>query len=1251
MFIVEISMGSNAANPSISDLFTFDNTKSAGSSTQPPPLAKKAQKRRVIATYITPDEAEVLALREVKSPAPENSQLQLEKQSAIGAPEISIAGYDAIFTTNKIGNAPNQFDVLMKKIDTDPDFIILNVKHLIADLVHDFSKPVLDRFIRDADGTINTLLNRIFIPYTAGMLTAQLKTDLNNFYNSCTTDAAAKNRFKEALEKYLVSKSTFNISEFLKDEYPTSEGENPGDIDYTNMFEFIYQTYDKNGAGMLYWYLDAQFGNVIEKYYEWRQVKHPKGAQNSYCKDLAYITDPASGLNTKNYNIEIRNSNITMLGKYTIMGYDSSLSLEAYNTVKLRFDGTPQNRDQLIEERNNSVNQTYADLVNNPAYTLDIKIDKILAKSGGDRYQGYSANSKLWKERPVIVTNDILASYYYMFFMNCPVLITGQDVFKLYDFGGSVDLTLTAAQSQKIITSISNTTGATLDEKKINYIKLMINDSISIANMYFTTVMSNISAGRIFKFKKLLASQNPNPANTTNIYDDKNNIYRISSDTTDFEAEAITASKLTAGVSCIIIDLLEKCNIYERMINKINNINNILPDNSLITPANTTPFALKYKPLLQLDDPNLKYVNMRKYMELFSIFCEQISYSKTTQLFTNLESKLNRIGVVKVIYDELVDLFKSKVTNGNVPIYIISILLTIIIYDVTRPVLPVRRSTRGITRTQEIENDIQRRKVFINVITSDITIKPFILFYLTTYIRLTYKGQQYKITSVNPATYEISLQGISYDMNEKLINNVNTLIIPYAEFKNANIDGFMFEYDNTRGTSNIGQYQHLIGSIILTCFPNIQINNFLHTKTGDGSKDKPIIFKPLYRAGIIPGITQTSGKEFIDHILNPLSNDAKEFLADQARINEEHKRIENQFKGTVKQVANDLLLRGVKKTPAIAKNPLSKAKKKELGLIPNKKSVLSNSNTKPAILAKAKKQYTARKPIKGGGGIDEDFYDDVGDLLINIDTTINAKKLPSLKDMYKAYYDCICIAIQYDDRENIGKLYALASLGEFIETFRENENSNTEIDINVYYQAILKLYSNMYIQNIEETCYYRIDELHLISSMILIEAYDAGLLKLIDEEVMDEEETQEFIDSLNDEAAMITTSSGSLPSSTSYFTNEEFSNILTRYLPELRVAKNIDDTIRSIIGRIPAKQFTSEQEAQLRNVLKSFSKKQTTPKQLIGPEEITAAGGACRKSRRVTRRKRVSRKRANRRTQSRPRKTQRLRRDRIRHED
>jgi hypothetical protein len=136
---------------------------------------------------------------------------------------------------------------------------------------------------------------------------------------------------------------------------------------------------------------------------------------------------------------------------------------------------------------------------------------------------------------------------------------------------------------------------------------------------------------------------------------------------------------------------------------------------------------------------------------------------------------------------------------------------------------------------------------------------------------------------------------------------------------------------------------------------------------------------------------------------------------------------------------------------------------------------------------------------------------------------------------------------------------------------------------------------------------------------------------------------------------------GPLKSANTY-TTEEFNAIVDKYLPELRESKNKEDTIRSIRIRVrrrdPTKQFTSEQEAQLNTVIKSFSGVQTSPGQMFSnttkklqTDLVSAAGGARRKSRKVQRRKRVSRKKTNRRTQSRPRKTQRLRRDRIRHED
>lgn len=869
--------------------------------------------------------------------------MQEEVQNQIPPPPGPVPG------TLQLNNVPP--DAYIHGVQNDPAFILLTIKHVIADLVHDFTKLVLDQFASDPNSnppTINALLIRLAEPYQ-GVNGFDINANiaaLNTYYNSCTTDAAAKSKFKDALEVYLAANSKPLFYTYLKGEYPNED--KPGSaLDYKALFQYIYTTYDNGGN--LRWYLDAQLGNVIDKYYKWRMGQQGATGVNSYCKDLAYITDPASGLNSSNYVNVTNNATVIFDGKYTGLGSNITLAHIQNNdrATNLTYNlPNNVNRTLLIEERLNSVNETYKDLITNN-YTLDIRLDKILAKSAGDRLQGYSANSVLWSpNKPIIVTNDILASFYYIFYRGCPVLVTGKDMYKFYDFGGGGITTLTNEQTTEVRNRINN-----------NQVGALMNYSISQTADYLNTALTQLGQDNLISFYKVPLNIPTNiPIQQT---DEDGNKYILSNDT-QYITTPLKASKLTAGVTTAIIDLLEKVAIYERMKVKRDISSQLFP---LPLPQND-PLPNLYKPLVS-------QTHMNTFMDLYSVYSQKVSYSQLALAFSTLETNLAKPGVIKVIYDDLVEVFRDNITMPSVPIRIIAMLITAIIYYVTQPILPTRplSSRSGQDPAVKIRVDIRRRQRFLNEL-------------------------------------------MAY---EPLRAVANTVFGQKLTIDNSGNVSFNYAYNVIPNSTELGQFTPFIGSVVKSCFANT---------VSDVSAFNNFPFVPS-----IPEMNQNTGSSV--YAIDVLDEAAKQYQAEQQQINAAAQAMRLVYSD--RQVAQDSdRIRGKKRNDVALKRAVESVTNRNRD---PKRSMKGGAFAVEPLLDISNRPVITNTGLPFLNSLDffaDEIFADMNnaDTLINgfLDNNGN---MPSLSEVFTAIQTTYINAAAMDTRYAWGRMGALAAVGSF----------------------------------------------------------------------------------------------------------------------------------------------------------------------------------------------------------------------------
>lgn len=555
-------------------------------------------------------------------------------------------------------NADNDYFSIFERVDVSVDqkraFALLNIKHTLADLVHDFEyKWIMTTF---GEAGIDALLLRLVEPYgSLGFEFTKADRDkLLRFFETCTTDHAAKQSFGAELERYLTQ--YYNISGI--DEY-TAEfpyyDENGRDI--TEVLHQRLFTEIDTEAGNAHVYLDAQFGNFVRDYAKWKQRTHDGATQAKYCYDAAYYADPGSGYNPSDAEYDsVMKSDTQVFPAATIsLGRDYTLTPEMdarrkITNIQARWG---ENVSFGLFDDGNSVEATKAAIVR--MSDINMRLDRLLSKTAGDRCQAYSANSTVWPPTTVLVTNDILASLDMIKYQSSPIVLTGKNAYTYYAVGGPVEAVLTDAQKAQLASLIPS------DEAFTERVRSLKDGAKRAAEEYFEQLIRRFREGGQIPFR-----------------------FAPTLDGMEWRA-----TNVFAGVVWFLVEFLEKYGIYETLLQKYNDTETFASPPDLSGPVGT-----KYKPLLSQED-------MNAYMGVTKIYSNRISrgviekalnpklYQGSALSPSSLQKQ--QLGYFGLLTKAIRSTLAEYVHRENTPIHTIALLLGILYYRTFLEDVPERK--------------------------------------------------------------------------------------------------------------------------------------------------------------------------------------------------------------------------------------------------------------------------------------------------------------------------------------------------------------------------------------------------------------------------------------------------------------------------------------------------------------------------------------------------------------------------------
>lgn len=578
-----------------------------------------------------------------------------------------------------VGVAPQSFFI---KYGTDRDFHVLRCKHTLADLVHDYGKQFLDAYF-----TADQIIDRIRESYTT-LDDADIEV-LRSFFTQCTTDAAAKNAFYKELESFL-----FRNNEVSFDNY---------DAEYTHaeldaLFNAIILS--MNGQGPLYWYLDSQSGNIIKKYEDHRKRTVSGSYNNRFCVDAATYADPGSGLDpTKISSLEIVNNDtpITLPRNISSLGKDIRLEFGAPNTVNASWV-SPTDPESHIEihsnERTSSIENVCRMIENISGEDIQLRLDWLFLKTSGDRAQAYSCNNYYDPVQPIFKTLDILASLDAIFYMKCPVLLSGPNHVKLYQFGGQPIQTLSDDEVRELTRLYGQFDGegklSITGDKKIELDKFF-DTSFNAINDYFSRIITSLEMNKVVIFNKTTdpTLQTPNHAITGFLY--------------------------------TLLDTIEKIHYFQNMSEK-----NIVGNREQFTTIMPIPsvsentqvphkYPIKYKPILGQGDMN-EYFRTDLFYNKSSVLYNNIANIFTSVMSNSTNSNMSFMHVKDTLFQEISNNINRFTTSGVCPVNLISLFITILMLAVTIPSRVESTTFSRSGRATLINRAIDQRIVWIKTV-------------------------------------------------------------------------------------------------------------------------------------------------------------------------------------------------------------------------------------------------------------------------------------------------------------------------------------------------------------------------------------------------------------------------------------------------------------------------------------------------------------------------------------------------------
>ncbi len=560
-------------------------------------------------------------------------------------------------------------------------FNLLRCKHTLADLVHDYGKQFLDAYF-----TPDQIINRIRSSYTT--ISDADMDELRNFFALCTTDAAAKKTFYKELDTFLFQKNKSSFDTYTGGiEYTTSE--------LDTLFETMLG--NMNSTGSLYWYLDSQSGNIIKKYEDYRIRRSPGSEKNNFCVDAASIADPGSGIDpTKISSLNVLETGIPVILPKEISALGKTLTLTANSAtdVNALWDGSAEISIRS-NERTTSIENVCRIISGITEDNTEQRLDWLFLKTSGDRAQAYSCNTIYNPIRPIFKTLDILASIDAMLYKKCPVLLSGPNSIKLYQFGEQPEQTLTDDEAAILLQIYGpvDTDGRISEENQLK-INTLFDNTIAIIENYFNeTLLEAITSNNVLLFSKGSGpiQQGPNHAITGFLY--------------------------------TLIDTIEKIHCFQTILGKNNEDNRALFYDIKPLPGSLpVKYSVKYKPLLGGENT-------------FNYFRTDLFYNKSTVMYNNIatiisslvsnseNSNMSFMHVKDTLFQEISNNINRFTTSGVCPVNLISLFITVLMLAVTTPVRPESTTFSRSGRTTLINRAIDQRNAWIKTIMNHVMLQ------------------------------------------------------------------------------------------------------------------------------------------------------------------------------------------------------------------------------------------------------------------------------------------------------------------------------------------------------------------------------------------------------------------------------------------------------------------------------------------------------------------------------------------------
>jgi hypothetical protein len=591
----------------------------------------------------------------------------------------------------------------LQQITQARTFIFLRIKRILADLVHDFGRQFLDDYI-DPGTLVDFLTQGVPLP----AVTPVERQALLLFYAGCTTDAKAKIEFKNAKEAYMTA---YGIAPSVRTVYTLTTIDQGGDEG--QLWAALGVINAAAGAPAPFrWYLDAQTGNPIRSYEVWRRAQ-AAGVQlppNGMCQDLAIKADPATKWGGEGYLTPIvRLAPLSFPGNVigTGLTYTLTAAAAAAGVVFPITSSWGAGMNRIITNNNNSITEIKGEIIEiggnvlNAGVTPAVRSTRVrtcLGKPSGDADQGYTVSSQLWPDGEAVkvyTTNDILECEDKDMYNTGHTLLTGPTEITHFNYGAVPNPNLTAAETAQVYARFPGTAA-------------LLQQIGTQVEAYFTMVFNELQAGRTARFQNVLIGA-PAPANSALSIADSARQYHVS-----FQAPG--PNLVLAHVAGSLIDLIEKCYIYETMLYRANKIL------TTVAPvAGQAVLPVEYRPFVS-------DVDMRTYLDVYSIFKPRVLQGELNTIFSR-----DNLGYDSrdALYNELVYTFHKYVTAPDIPKNIISLFLVVAFMQLTLRPVPVRGDLLRLTRLRyEHDNRIEWSKKFF---TSPST-RPFIRAVLLQYV-------------------------------------------------------------------------------------------------------------------------------------------------------------------------------------------------------------------------------------------------------------------------------------------------------------------------------------------------------------------------------------------------------------------------------------------------------------------------------------------------------------------------------------